>query len=176
MPFVPIQENSAVYFLQFFASWGTILFGEHWKKFRTWYQQEPQILSDDLLPVGVKKYWSEKSWSKYFLKFLVENDLYYAYPKVSLCTNFSDPGEHYAKLTAKYQVALPIDNSTGEPFKPFEDALAVYDAFFELLPNRLNRLVPELANYDYVVDLNVTKNCICILRTICSPLGRFVTA
>lgn len=157
IPFIPIQEDSAVYFLQFFASWGTILFGKPWKKFRAWYDQSPQILPHDRLPEGVKKYWSEKSWSKYFLKFLVENDLYYAYPKVSLCTNFSDPGEHYAKLTAKYQVALPIDDKIGEHFKAFEESLAVYDAFFELLPDRLNRLVPELANYDYVIDLNATK-------------------
>ncbi len=157
IPFIPIQEDNAVYFLQFFASWGTILFGKHWKNFRSWYQQEPVIHSTDLLPVGVKKYWSEKSWSKYFLKFLVENDLYYAYPKVSLCTNFSDPGEHYAKLTAKYQVALPIDDKMGGNFRPFEESLAVYDAFFEILPDRLNRLVPELADYDYLVDLNATK-------------------
>ena len=157
LPFVPVQEDSAVYFLQFFASWGTILFEEHWKKFRDWYQQEPQINSTDLLPLGVKKYWSEKSWSKYFLKFLVHNDLYYAYPRVSLCTNFSDPGEHYTELTAKYQVALPIDDQVEGNFKPFEESTAVYDAFFELLPNRLNRLVPSLANYDYLVDLNGTK-------------------
>ena len=157
IPFVPLQENNSVYFLQFFASWGTILFGEPWKKFRTWYQQGPKILPNDLLPVGVKKFWSEKSWSKYFLKFLVENDLYYAYPRVSLCTNFSDPGEHYAKLTAKYQVALPIDDRIEGNFKSFEESFAVYDAFFELLPNRLNRLVSELADYNYLVDLNGTK-------------------
>ena len=157
IPFIPIQESSEVYFLQFFASWGTILFGEPWKKFRAWYQQQPQILPNDRLPEGVKKYWSEKSWSKYFLKFLVDHDLYYAYPRVSLCTNFSDPGEHYAQLTAKYQVTLPIDDKIRRDFKPFEESLAVYDAFFEILPDRLNRLVPELADFDYFIDLNVTK-------------------
>lgn len=157
LPFVPLQEDSAVYFLQFFASWGTILFRDCWQKFRAWYQQGPQITPNDLLPVGVKKYWSEKSWSKYFLKFLVEHDLYYVYPRISHCTNFSDAGEHYAHITAKYQVALPLDSVREFRFKPFEESHGVYDVFFELLPDRLNRLVPELADYDYVVDLNATK-------------------
>lgn len=157
IPFNPLPDNSDVYFLQYPASWGSVVFRRSWQKFRAWLAEGQQILPTDLLPVGVKKFWSDKSWVKYYLKYMVTQQLYYVYPRISYSTTFSDVGVHHATINTKYQVPLQLMSSPSPRWIEFEESYAVYDVFFELLPDRLNRLVPELTNYNYLIDLNATK-------------------
>jgi hypothetical protein len=43
-------------------------------------------------------------------------------------------------------------------FRPLDEAIAVYDSFFEILPDRLNRLTSVFGEYHYDVDLYATKS------------------
>lgn len=157
IPFIPINDHSDVYFLQYPASWGSVLFRRSWQKFRHWLDQGQEILATDRLPVGVKKYWSDKSWVKYYLKYLTMHGQYYVYPRTAFSTTFSDAGAHHTSINTKYQVALQLATEVAIRWIDFDNSCCVYDTFFELLPDRLNRLAPELAAYNYVVDLNATK-------------------
>lgn len=157
IPFVPLIDDRDVYFLQYPASWGSVLFRRSWQQFRHWLDQGQQILPTDRLPVGVKKYWSDQSWVKYYLKYLVTHGLYYLYPRTSFSTTFSDAGAHHREANTKYQVAMQLAADVAPRWVDFDDSFCVYDAFFELLPDRLNRLTSALVAYDYIVDLNATK-------------------
>lgn len=156
IPFTPLQDESDVFFLQYPSSWGSVLLHNSWQAFRSWYDKGQRIDAKDKLPIGVKN-WSEKSWVKYYLKFLVEKQLFYVYPRISLSTTFSDEGEHHFGSTTKYQVPLQLTPVQSFRFKTFEQSYSVYDVYYEILPYKLNQLVPELAAYDYVVDLNGTR-------------------
>ena len=43
-------------------------------------------------------------------------------------------------------------------FNPLDDSVAVYDSFFELQPDRLNRLTDRWRGYDYTLDLSGIKS------------------
>jgi len=156
LPFIPIEDGSDVYFCQRPGSWGQVWTAEEWRKFREWFLEQQKITEDDVLPENVRK-WPDSSWLKYHAKYIVENDLFYVYPRVSVTTNFGDPGVHVARQVNAYQVQLQLKKDRYH-FAQLDDSLSVYDVFFELLPDRLNRLVPKLKQYDYVVDLYGSKN------------------
>jgi hypothetical protein len=69
----------------------------------------------------------------------------------SLTTNFEDFGAH-ANTQGLFQVPLLMGNREWK-FGPLADSLAVYDAHFEILPEKLKQIAPDLAAYDFAVDL-----------------------
>ncbi len=61
-PFVPIQDDSDVYFIQFPSSWGQAWSSKQWKAFREWYAQQPDISKIRISPQALS--WSEKFMEK----------------------------------------------------------------------------------------------------------------
>jgi len=128
--FSPIEDGFDNWYLQFASSWGQAWTRVQWAQFKDWYLQNPHLEPNPKIPKNIFR-WSEKSWLKYFIYYLVERDKYFIYPKVSLTTNFSDSGTHIAKTSTKFQVPLDSSKSHEYKFSNLESSNAVYDVFFE---------------------------------------------
>jgi glycosyltransferase involved in cell wall biosynthesis len=172
LPIMTLKDNYAAFFVQVPSSWGQIFTKQQWSNFKLFYATNPAITKNDKIPEQVKK-WPETSWKKYFYKYIVEKNLYFIYPAISLVTNFADAGTHFGYDTSVYQVALetryhPLNYS----FVDFKNGLNKYDAYFEILPQCLlhyGALMPEgtgmdlygtrqltLFDYEYVYSI---KDC-----------------
>jgi hypothetical protein len=155
--FEPIHDGNDIYFIQTASSWGQAWTKEQWNGFRTWYNRGVRYLADnDKIPNSVIN-WSEKSWKKYFIKYMVENNKYFVFPRISLTTNCGDIGEHHKSISPVVQV--PILNG----YKTFrmcniKDSLSIYDAYYEIIPSILNRFNEKISKYDYEVDIYGQKN------------------
>jgi hypothetical protein len=109
------------------------------------------------LPQNVLK-WSNEIWEKSFYCYLIQSNSYLAFPRFSLSTDFADVGVHMKKQTLKYVHQSPLYLSvTFSHVKSMEDTYNVFDAFYEILPNKLKLLNPELALYDFSTDLHGHK-------------------
>jgi hypothetical protein len=148
--FEPLLDKSDVYWLQFASSWGQAWNVEQWEGFREWYVHNSGPISS-----GLPEYilnWPNTSWLKYFTKYLVELDLYFIYPRTSYTTNFSDVGSNVLEKDTTYMVNLNLEEI--EPvFSDFENALSVYDSYFEINPSIIKKLNPNLSDFCFDVDL-----------------------
>ena len=152
-PFIPIADGTDVYFLQYASSWGQLWSKENWKNFREWYGQSKQKSANKhgILPPNIRL-WPENSWKKHFIQYLVEKDKYFVFPRISMTTIFGDEGTNIRIRETFLQVPLWYGERPFE-FKNFNDSSAVYDTYCEILPDRLKRLAPNLAEEDFDVDL-----------------------
>lgn len=150
LPFTPIADDSDVYFLQYPSSLGQVWTKSHWLDFKNWYNQH-----EDLAPLVHRNMytWPDSSWKKHFGAFLIKKDKYFVFPRISLTTNFNDPGTNLKKaVNHDGQVQLRSFDGTYR-FKRIPESNCVYDKVFELLPRCAKRLEPALAEYDFEFDL-----------------------
>lgn len=128
-PFEAVDDGYDNWYFQFASSWGEAWSKSQWERFKEWYEKNPDIDNRIQIPVYVRN-WSQSSWLKYFIAYLIEKDLYFLYPHKSLTTNFGEAGTHVNKNNTNHQV--PIQN--GEityKFSELEMSKAVYDAYYE---------------------------------------------
>lgn len=156
LPFIPINDNSDIYFVKVASSYGQAWTKKQWNSFKKWYDTKPDISELYGLPVLIKQ-WPVTSWKKYFCAYLVQFDKYFVYPQFSLTTNFNDPGTHFVMKSYFGQAPLSLADKQFD-FKSLTDSINVYDAFSEILPDRLNQLNDLLISYDYEVDLYGKKD------------------
>lgn len=135
LPFRPMHNGFDTYPIQVPCSWGQCWSRQQWHGFKNWYLDKTKESLDQIvgLPEQVKA-WSESSWKKYFHGYMVENDLYFMYPYVSLSTNCSDAGgTHIASESNLHQVCLPAQKRPMPNFSfcPADFMEVNYDAFFE---------------------------------------------
>lgn len=128
--FAPLDDGYYNWYFQFACSWGQAWTKEQWERFFEWYQQQGKLVPQPALPENVTR-WSEKSWLKYFIAYLVETDTYFLYPRVSYTTNFSDIGTHIGKDTTTFQVPLDFGKNMLFNFSSLEESNSVYDVFYE---------------------------------------------
>lgn len=152
--FKPIEDGYDNWFFQFASSWGQAWNKKQWDSFKTWYLDRPPIHSNTDIPSFVRG-WSEKSWLKYFIAFLIIKDYYFIYPKISLTTNFSDTGTHVIEDNTVFQTPLLNAYDKKFVFSTLNESKAIYDAFYEnsILAEHLD--VPKK---DLCVDLYGYKN------------------
>ncbi|QJT09801.1 glycosyl transferase family 2 [Oceanidesulfovibrio marinus] len=147
--FTPLNAPYDGYFMQLPSSWGQAFTAAQWKAFKTWLaaqEGEPDIP----VPWNVEG-WSQHSWKKLLLMYMLAADTYYAYPYLGLSTNFSTPGSHH--FIASTHLQTPLRMHGGFSLPTLDESPAVYDVFGELLPERMTRLAPWLEDYDFEVDL-----------------------
>ncbi len=147
--------SSDCYLLQIASSWGQAWTHDQWKKFRNWYQANSEWSCEGLIPNDVNR-WPESSWKKYFIKYLIETDRYFIYPKLSFSTNFSEIGVHHKERHSVLQVPLELRKRRLK-FLPFDDIQEKYDAFCELHVDSFKRICPYLEGYDVEIDLYGSK-------------------
>lgn len=154
--FEPILDGYDVYWLQFASSWGQIWTARHWEMFKAWYVANSKRRLSPNAPAYVHK-WPDTSWLKYYISYLIENDLYFVYPRNSLTTNFSDKGSNVRDRDNTYQVNMPLTLG-GLSYSRLKDALAVYDSHFELHPKSIPAFLKEYSISELEIDLYGTKN------------------
>jgi len=90
---------------------------------------------------------------KYYMAYIVENDLYYVYPHHSLTTNHSESGEHNDAANSDCQVSL-ASSSMKYRFPDFSQAVK-YDIFME----RQFYTVKGFEDKKVILDLYGIKKC-----------------
>lgn len=152
--FVPLSDGSDVHFLQVAASWGQAWTADQWRAFRAWYDEhksEPISQAEDGVPEQLEA-WKESSWKKYFIKYLTVTDRFFVYPNVALSTNTAKPGTHTKRPVNLYQVPLDMGPRNWS-LRRLDESAALYDVFYELRPEALQRLCPWLGGIEFDVDL-----------------------
>lgn len=152
LPFIPIKDDSDVYFKQIPSSLGQAWTSKQWDEFKQWYDLNEDICEIQGLPYVVRKRWPESSWKKYFYAFLVVFDKFFIFPQNSFTTNFNDAGTNMITNSYFGQTQVEIVNKSYK-FKKIKEAINVYDAYSEILPKKLNTLCNTLKGYNYEVDL-----------------------
>jgi hypothetical protein len=154
-PFVPLSDDGC--FLLQILILRDRLSQRQWEYFKSW------------LPVAGWRVPSNANIHEMFSRFdrdewfpirtwhLVDTGRYFVFPRVSLATGFGDPGAHFERASSFFQVPLQTAKERYR-FKPFDESFAVYDSYFEILPDRLSRLNSHLLGYRYAVDLYGTKS------------------
>ena len=131
--FCAIDDGYDNWYFQFASSWGQAYTKKQWSTFRSWYaENKDRDLSGTAVPANVSG-WSARSWLKYYIVYLIENDRFFLYPKVSLTTNFGDVGTHACRSDSDLQVPLQCSEKAACDFSTLDQSMAVYDAFFEPL-------------------------------------------
>lgn len=148
LKFNKLEDGYDIYFFQQ-PYWGNVWMKDKWKKFKDWYQSYEY--KPELLPSHVAA-WQMTSFKKVYIQYLIETNRYFVTPRVSLATNCADPGLHIRQQTTVFQCPFAVrwDNFR---FCSIDDSLAIYDAFFEIVPDVLKKVNPKLENYDFAVNL-----------------------
>jgi len=128
--FMALEDGFDNWYFQFASSWGQVWTKAQWSGFMQWLDKNPDIKYNEKIPKYVRS-WSDKSWLKLYIAYLIEKNRYFLYPKVSLTTNFSDAGTHVSSDSTIYQVPLFFGSKTNFNFSTIKDSKAVYDAFYE---------------------------------------------
>ncbi len=156
-PFIPYLEDADAFFLQVAWYQGQAYSQQQWASFMDWRETAvPTISPSDHMHESFQHF-PKTDWFPFKTKFLVQTNRTYVFPRESLTTNFGDAGTHFARPTPFFQVPLQTFRCRFR-LRPYAQAVAVYDSFQEMLPNRLNRLTEQFMAYDYAIDLYGTKS------------------
>jgi hypothetical protein len=154
-PFMPLLDGFDVFFLQLSTPQGQVYTAGQWQDYAAWsagaHERPLERIHDSFAAFPPSDWLASKA------DYLAESGRFYVYPRESLTTNFGERGTHIARSTAAFQVEMRL--GPRELCLPaLDEAAAVYDGFFELLPDRLNRLTDALAGWTYDVDLFASKS------------------
>lgn len=152
-PFEAIHDPFDNWYFQFASSWGQVFWATAWNGFRKWLtEHDEKDLSDLSVPRNVSG-WSDRSWLKYYIAYLIDTDKYFLYPRISYTTNFSDAGTHAKRAVNDLQVPLAGRGKQGYRFAGLDESRSVYDAFFEntVLREQIRKDLPEPG--DVTIDL-----------------------
>ncbi|WP_420322306.1 hypothetical protein [Flagellimonas sp.] len=145
--FLALDDGYDNWYFQFASSWGQAWTEGQWKNFKDWYGENDVLPRSEAIPANVAS-WSDKSWLKFFIAFLIETNTYFLYPKLSLTTNFSDAGTHVNTNSTGYQVPLLSIKKENYNFSSIDSCKGIYNSFYENT---------TLANY-----LEIPKEELCI--------------
>jgi hypothetical protein len=155
LPFIPLADGADTFFLQLPYTQGLAFTADQWLGFARWRQSAP---NPEAVEPPLHESWARfrpDEWFPHFTRYLVSENRYFVFPRVSLTSGFGDVGTHFARPSAFFQAPLQY-GKTRYQFLALEDSTAVYDSFFEILPDRLERMAPHLQGLDYSVDLYAT--------------------
>ncbi len=155
-PFVPWNDGSDVFFVQVPYTIGQAWSATQWKRLREWRSVRERVLSANDPVHDMFLDFDRDDWFPLLTKYVVETGQFYVYPRMSLATNRGDIGTHFSSTTPFLEVPLVHGERTWS-MPDFRTSAAVYDSFFEILPDRLNRLTGALSGLEYDVDLYATK-------------------
>lgn len=147
--FSAIEDKYDNWYFQFASSWGQVWTDKQFTNFYEWYTNNQVLTPKSEVPKSVSN-WSERSWLKFFIAFLIEKDRYFLYPKISHSTNFGDSGTHVKSSSTNYQVPLSYSDKTTFLFSEIEESDSVYDSFYE---NKKLSKVLKLKKEDLCIDL-----------------------
>lgn len=145
-PFQPYDDGFDNYFIQIPSSWGQLFTKEQWKAFKDW-----TATTTITNPPSYTDNWGQHSWKKMFMKYMIDKDIYFVFPRKSHSSNFEDRGTN-AQSNGIFQVELQQYRKEYH-FTDIANSLAIYDAWFEMKAHLIKRLCTPLSSYDFTVDL-----------------------
>lgn len=156
-PFTPLPDDSDIFFLQVPYTQGQSFSKGQWDLFINWLKTSDRQLtrSDPIHEIFLN--FDEQDWFPLRTKYLIDTNRFYVFPRESLATGMGDEGTHFSQTSNFFQV--PLQGFKEEfKFKDYDKSIAVYDSFYELLPERFNRLTEAFNAFSYTVDLHGTKS------------------
>ena len=163
------------WYFQLASSWGQAYTKSQWEGFKNWLlkysdsdktaELNNRMKTDPRLPANVSG-WSDKSWLKYYIFYLVDTNRYFMYPQISYTTNFGDVGSHMKKADTDLQVPISLDaKSLYLQFSTLDNSNSVYDAYFEntKLSDKLvcgNTMICDLYGSKPLAELSVNADYI----------------
>ncbi len=131
LPFDAVDDGFDNFYLRFPSSWGQAWNADQWKGFREWLKiHDGEDLKGNGMPSDAAE-WGESSWLKYALKYSIDVEKDWLYPRISYTTNFFDQGEHSKEQVSDLQVPLSLGNRRDFVFSLPETSSAKYDQYFE---------------------------------------------
>jgi hypothetical protein len=155
-PFIPYPDEADVFFVQVPYTQGEAFTADQWNRYCTWRSVHPH---SGAISTPMHESWSRfqpDEWFPDWARYLSDTHRFFVYPRVSLSTGFGDAGSHFAKPTGFFQVPLQQEKIHYQ-MKALDNSLAVYDSYFEILPERLNRLTDAFQEYSFSVDFYATR-------------------
>jgi len=174
------HSSSDVYFMHLASSWGQAWTQKQWGNFRQWYGENQVWVDSADVPRDIAS-WPESSWKKYFIRYNIENNLYFVYPRSSLSTNFCDPGTHHKTKRAVFQAPLETNPNRSWVYEKLDDSVAVYNAACEMTASCLVNWCGLKIDADQLeVDLyavkrleDIKKKYLITTRQSHSPIAQF---
>lgn len=155
LSFMPIDDGSDVYFMQYPSSWGLCLNKKNWHLFLKSYVDGD--LSDDTDDPPFVKSWPDNSWKRFMIRYLIYHQKFFVFPRLSLTSNFSKQGTNTPVDLNIFQVPLQMSHRDWH-FVNTEDSKSIYDCCFEMTPGCFNKFVPAFSSYNYIVDLQGVRD------------------
>ena len=156
-PFTPLPDDSDIFFLQIPYTQGQAFSKDQWDLFVNWLSASGQRLSPSDPIHEMFLNFDPEDWFPIRTKYLIDTQRFYVFPRESLTTGMGDEGTHFAQTSDFFQVPLQGFKQDFR-LKAYDRSIAVYDSFYELLPDRLDRLTSAFRAFSYAVDLHGTKS------------------
>jgi hypothetical protein len=159
LPFIPLLEDSDIFFAQLCVVHGFVLTEKMWKRFSNWFNQpENKKISDsDNIHKSFKKMDNETEWFHFFTNYLIKTDQYIVYPREAFCIHFQEVGTHFDRQGTWFQ--NPLQNfKQNFQFNTLTNSRAVYDSFLEIKPEILKLLNPRLEPFNFEIDFYFCKS------------------
>jgi hypothetical protein len=153
-PFEPLHDGSDAFFLRLPYTQGLAFTAEQWKHFDESWVEGRTPAHPDVHPAFLD--FPPDEWFPALAYHAASRARYFCFPRVSLTFAWGDAGSHFASPTAWLQTAIQV-RARDYRLTTLDDSLAVYDSFFEILPERLKTLAAHLPDIAFDVDLNATK-------------------
>ena len=153
-PFTPIEDGNDVFFLRVPHTQGLCFSAKQWTGFEEW-SRTGQVREHPALHPAFLRFATDE-WFPSLASYLAETGRFFCFPRVSHTVGWGDAGAHFDSGTAWFQTPIQLGQRDYR-LLPLDEAAAAYDGFFELLPDRLQRIAPALQGLDFDVDLNATK-------------------
>ena len=155
LSFIPIDDGSDVYFMQYPSSWGLCLNKKNWQLFLKSYVEGE--LSDDLNDPPFVRSWPNNSWKRFMIRYLNYYNKYFVFPRLSLTSNFSKQGTNTPVDLNIFHVPLQMSYKDWR-FVSVSESKAIYDTCFEITPESLNKFIPAFSSFNYIVDLQGVRD------------------
>jgi hypothetical protein len=155
-PFKPVDDGGTCFYFQTPWYQGQVYTAQQVIEFESWFVSRKRPIPYDLMIHETFRHFSDDEWFPIKTQYLIETDKYYCFPRISHCVNFGDTGTHFKTKTDFFQTELAL-NLGAVNMLPFDESVAVYDSFYEIIPDRFKRLALQLAGFDLTIDLNGQK-------------------
>lgn len=156
LPFRPLDDGTDVYFVQVPYTQGFAMTAGQWQRFDEWWQRNgSEVKAHPALHPSFLKFGPDE-WLPAMASYMAQEERYFCFPRTSLSTGWGDAGVHFDARTDWFLAPVQV---SGEDYRlpALDESMAVYDAFFELTPQRLRALAPSLPDVEFDLDLNATK-------------------
>lgn len=158
LPFSPILDGSAGWYLQVPWFHGMAWTADQWGHYRRWLSAETPDRRSAIVIHAAFDRLDQDEWFPDAVRYLVANERFYLLPREARATNTGAAGQHFDHDSDFFQVPVQLAAGPAEHIVPLDDALAVYDDHLEPLPDVAKRLCPDLADLDLTVDLLAVRD------------------